>query len=94
MIAVVSGAEDQDLDAEGVDPHVMVEMPIYGLPRALPGTDRVRVLIGGISHGLVDNDEQSVLAILFDNGAFRLDGWKLEVGTPIEIQGVSNGAVR
>ena len=94
MIPVVSGAEEEDLAADGVEAHVMVDVPIYGLPAEIPTTDRVRVLIGGISHGLVDNDDESLFALLFDNGAFRLSGWKIEVAKPIEIQGVSNRAVR
>lgn len=77
-----------DLDAPDVEAHVMVEVPIYGIPERMPTTSSVRVLVGGVDYGPVDatDDGESVLAVLFDQGAFRLDGWRIVAVKPIEFQ--------
>lgn len=83
--AALSDSETFDLDDPDVEPHTMVDIPIYGLPATLPDTDHVRVVLGGVDFGDVVNDPETVLAVLFDNAAFRLDGWKLELAKPVEF---------
>lgn len=89
---VVSDSDEYDLTAPDVEAHTLVEVPIYGLPTTLPDTADVRVLIGGVSFGRVDNtdDGQTILALLFDNGAFRLDGWRIVVAKPVEFQPIED----
>ena len=94
MIEQYVDSDELDLDDPGVDPHTMIEIPVYGLPQELPEGDRVRVMIAGISRGLVRNELATVMALLFDAGAFKVTGWKLEAQVPVEFQAVSNGAVR
>ncbi len=94
MIEQYVDSDELDLDDPGVDPHTMIEIPIYGLPQETPTTDQVRVIIGGISRGSVCNDPATLIALLFDTGAFKVNGWKLEVGVPVEFQPIANGAVK
>jgi hypothetical protein len=81
----LSDVEEFDLDDPDVEPHTMVDIPIYGLPSTIPDTPTVRIVLGGVDLGDVVNDPETVLAVLFDNAAFRLVGWKLELAKPVEF---------
>ncbi len=85
---------EYDLSDPEVEAHTLIEIPVYGLPEHLPETDEVRVMVGGISRGIVANEPASVLTVLFDAGAFKVNGWKLELAFPVEFQPISERSRR